>query len=154
MAEVQKAPLVEELYQYGRYTCYRITDRLTAWIDDGWCGKQLIMAWNVGRDEEGMREAERGKGIVLLERELLDLKGHFESGEFAKLINTASTAGNKGQKMKLAGRIINKTTVSIVDLPIYGIMVTFFQGKAFCKISICRLVALVEKLGITLNENI
>ena len=98
MAEVQKAPLVEELYQYGRYTCYRITDRLTAWIDDGWCGKQLIMAWNVGRDEEGMREAERGKGIVLLERELLDLKGHFESGEFASLSILPRPRGTRYRK--------------------------------------------------------
>ena len=113
-----------------------------------------MMAWNVGRDEEGMREAERRKGLVLLEGGLLGLKIHFESGEFATLINTASTAGNKGQKMKLAGRIVNKTTVSVVDLPIYGIIVTFVQGKAFCKINIRCVIALMENLDITLNEYI
>ena len=118
------------------------------------CGKRLIMAWNAKRDEEGMHEAERESGIVLQERELLDLKDHFESGVFAQLVKTASTPGNKPQKINLAGRIVTRTTVTVADLPIYGIMVTFSQGKTFCKISIRRLAALLEKLNIQLNENV
>ena len=153
-ATEKQAPLVEEVYQFGRYTCYRITDKPTAWLDEEWVGKRLTMGWNVKRDEEGMNDAEREKGVVLLENELLDLKEQFESGEFAKLIETASAPGNLQQKIKLAGRIVTKTTVTITNLPIYGIMITFSRGKAFCKISIRRLAALMEKLGVQLNENI
>ena len=91
---------------------------------------------------------------MLQERELLDLKDHFESGIFAQLVKTASTPGNKPQKINLAGRIVTRTTVTVADLPIYGIMVTFSQGKTFCKISIRRLAALLEKLNIQLNENV
>ena len=139
-ATEKQAPLVEEVYLFGRYTCYRITDKLTAWLDEGWVGKRLIMGWNVKRDEEGMNDAEREKGVVLLENELLDLKEQFESGEFAKLIETASAPGKLQQK--------------IINLPIYRITITFSRGKAFCKTSIRRLAALIEKLGVQLNENI
>ena len=152
-ATEKETPLVEEVYQFGRYTCLAdtpgITDRLTAWLDEGWVGKRLIMGWNVKQDEDGMNDAEREKGVVPLENELLDLKEQFESGEFAKLIEIASAPGNLQQKIKLAGRIVTKTTVTI-----YGIMITFSRGKAFCKISIRRLAALMEKLGVQLNENI
>ena len=55
----KQASLVEEVYQFGRYIGYRITDKLTVWLDEGWVGKRLIMGWNVKLDEEGMNDAER-----------------------------------------------------------------------------------------------
>ena len=50
------------------------------------------------------------KAVVLLENELLDLKDQFEGGAFAKLIATVSTTGNQQLKIKLAGRIVTKTS--------------------------------------------
>ena len=50
-ATEKQAPLVKEVYQFGRYTCYRITDKLTAWLDEGWVEKQLVIGWGVKRYE-------------------------------------------------------------------------------------------------------
>ena len=154
MSSAAQPALVEELYTMGSQTCYRITDKVTAWIDDIVIGKRLIMAFNVPHTPEGFVEAERNNGVILCWEEIWELKQFFENGEFAKMVRSACLPGSNALRLILTSRILNKTAVKVENTPLYGVRVTLSQGKKFCSISLRRFVALMEHLDIQFNESV
>lgn len=153
MSSAAQPALVEELYTMGSQTCYRITDKVTAWIDDIVIGKRLIMAFNVPHTPEGFVEAERNNGVILCWEEIWELKQFFENGEFAKMVRSACLPGSNALRLILTSRILNKTAVKVENTPLYGVRVTLSQGKKFCSTSLRRFVALMEHLDIQFNES-
>ena len=154
MSSTTQVPFVEELYTLNGKICFRITEKVTAWIDDLFIGKRLIMAFNVPRTPEGMVQAERGNGVILCWEELWELKQYFENGEFAQMVRLACQPDSKTQRVVLSHGIRRKAVVRIENTTLYGVRVTLSTGKNFCSTSLCRFVALLEHLDITFNESV
>ena len=154
MAQEQIIPRpVSELYVDGNYTCYDITHHVTAWIDNSSFRKRLILGWGTTKDRAGMYEADREKGVVVQHKELDDLKKHLQNGVFGRKLIRARAEQTR-ETIRLDGAIFRNTNIVIADLPQWGFMITFSQGKQFCKIGLKRLVALAEFMGMHVSEGL
>ncbi len=144
--------VIEQVYSLGQFTCYKVTECLTAWIDDAWGGKRLILGWKFPRSEDGRIEAERTTGIVLYYEELLKLKDYFEDGSFAKAISEVSVPDTKQQRFWLGHGKISKPCVVVRCVPVYGVMISFWKFDHFVQISLKRLLKLLSFLDIHIIE--
>ncbi len=151
MAQYTVRDLIEVVYSDGKNTCFKLTEHTTAWVEDGLLGKRLILAWKVARDEEGLYEAVKSKGVVLHWHELDDLKDRIDDGSFGRAVELASIPGAKASRITLKGSILMKASLSIKNFPVYGTMVTFSKGEAFCKVGIKRVLKLFEVIGFNAN---
>ena len=89
MAQYTVRDLIEVVYSDGKNTCFKLTEHTTAWVEDGLLGKRFILAWKVARDEEGLYEAVKSKGVILHWHELDDLKDRIDDGSFGRAVELA-----------------------------------------------------------------
>ena len=144
--------VVEEIYSDGKFTCYRVTQNITAWIDDAWGGKRLILGWKVTPDDDGRLDAERTNGVTLYYEELVELKDIFEDGTFSRAILDSHEEGAKPKRFKLGSGKISKPSVTIRKVPVYGVMITFWKFDHFIQVGLYNVLKLLSFLDIHLKE--
>ena len=62
---------VAKMYTNGTTSCWRVTEKQTAWID--YKAMSMIIGWGVTRDEDGKHAALKETGILLTLEELKEL---------------------------------------------------------------------------------